>query len=171
MFRLEQAQGLLLLLFEFEQALLEAHVLLEVYACFARKVDGPVRIAERGKLLFGGIELGLHARELLLEEVEGLLRLGAAHLDVLLQVGIRDGIQDVRHTVRIGVLHRNADNSGILALFRDAQATQETGDRHLRMSRTQEAGLARTGLHGTHANGKRIARIGLTIGFPDLALQ
>ena len=39
------------------------------------------------------------------------------------------------------------------------------------MGHTQEEYLSRTGLHGPHANGKRITRIGLPVGFPDLALQ
>ena len=128
-------------------------------------------MAVRGQLVFRGVKLGLHARELFFQELEGLLRLGATHLDILLEVGIGDRIEDFRHAVGILVGHLHADDAGILALLGDVQTLEEARDRNLRMDSRKLEHLALSRLYGTHAHDERIVRIGLAVRLAHDTLQ
>ena len=134
---------------------------------FARQVNRTLRIAEGSKLLFSRVELGLDTRKLFFKERQSLLGFGTAHFDILLQVRIRNRIQNGSDAVGIAVFKRDPDNTGILTFFRNAESLKQACSSSLRMNSTQQERLTNSRGQGLDANDQGITSKGLTVGFTD----
>ena len=133
MFSTEQAQRFLLFLFEFEHTLLERHVLFKMQTGFTRKVNGSLGMAERGKLLFGRIQLRLDTRQLFFQEGQRFFRFGTTHLDILFQIRICDSVQNSSNSVGITIFERHPNNARVLAFFRNIETLEQSCSGFLRV--------------------------------------
>ena len=104
------------------------------------EIHGALRQLVRLVRCLGGVDVLLHQGQLVLQELERLGGLGALTLDVLAQVGPRDGIEDIGDLLLVFSIERDRDDAGLLSLLADAQVGLQVVD-HTRPAALLDAKL------------------------------